>query len=126
MDHSGSIADDHLGAALARWEESARCAAYIFGDALGDPIAEKILAVLRSVPGGLTRTEIREQVFQRNVAATRIKAALALLLRNHLIREGRDDATGGRPACRATPSANTLGFTNQRCRSSCTARAGCR
>jgi hypothetical protein len=100
LDRSRSIADDHLGAALALWEASARCAAYIFGDALGDPIAEKILAAIRSAPSGLTRTEIRAQVFQRNLASPRIKAALTLLLRNHLIREERDDATGGRPACR--------------------------
>jgi hypothetical protein len=100
MDRTGVIADDHLGAALALWEASARCAAYIFGDSLGNPDAERILAALRLAPGGLTRAEIREGVFQRNVSSDRIKAALALLLRNHLIREERDDATGGRPSCR--------------------------
>jgi hypothetical protein len=100
LDRTAVIADDHLGAALALWDASARCAAFIFGDALGDPDAERILAALRPAPGGLTRAEIREQVFQRNVSSDRIKAALELLLRNHLIREERDDATGGRPSCR--------------------------
>lgn len=100
MDRTASIADDHLSAALALWDASARCAAYIFGDSLGNPDAEKILAALRSARKGLTRSEIRERVFQKNAAASRIAAALELLLRNHLIREERDDATGGRPACR--------------------------
>jgi hypothetical protein len=100
LDRRGEIVDDHLLAALALWDASARCAAFIFGDALGSPDAERILAALRLAPAGLTRSEIRERVFQRNVSSARIKAALALLLRHHLIREEHDKATGGRPAWR--------------------------
>jgi hypothetical protein len=101
QDLSVSIAADHLTAALALWDASARCAAYIFGESIGNGGADKILAALRAAaPGGLTRTQIREDVFQRNLPSARIKSALELLLRYHLIREERDDATGGAPAWR--------------------------
>jgi hypothetical protein len=99
LDRQPRIDADHLGAALALWDASARCAAFIFGDSLGSPDAEKIVAALRSAPHGLTRSEIREHVFQRNVSAARIKAALELLLRNNLIREERVETTR-RPAYR--------------------------
>jgi len=93
------IADDHLTAALGLWDASARCAAFIFGDATGNPDADKILTALRAKPEGMTRTEIGSDVFGRNVPSARIKAALSLLIRHHLTREGTE-ATGGRPVCR--------------------------
>jgi hypothetical protein len=99
-DRSAVISDDHLRAALALWDASARCAAYVFGDSLGSPDAEKVLSALRAAPGGLTRSEIRSQVFHRNLSSDRIKAALALLLRHHLVREEVDRNTGGAPSCR--------------------------
>jgi hypothetical protein len=100
LDRTALITDDHLGAALAVWDASARCAAYIFGDALGDANADKILAALKATPGGLTRSEIRSQVFSRNLSSDKIRNALTLLLKNHLVREERDAATGGAPAQR--------------------------
>lgn len=101
MDCQPTIPADHLRAALALWDASARCAAYIFGDALGDPVAEKILAAIRdAAPAGLARNQIREDVLHRNTTAPRIKQALALLLGHALIREERDAATGGAPALR--------------------------
>lgn len=99
VDRRPEIADDHLRAALGLWDASARCAAYIFGESLGYPDADRILAALRATPGGLTRSEIRSGVFHRNARSERIKAALAVLLRHRLIREVTE-ATDGRPACR--------------------------
>ena len=98
-DRRPEIAGDHLTAALGLWDASARCAAYIFGATLGNPDADRILTALRVAPAGLTRSEIRSGVFQRNTTSERIKAALAVLLRSRLILEGTE-ATGGRPACR--------------------------
>jgi hypothetical protein len=90
----------HLLAARALWDASARCASYIFGDTLGDPVAEKILAAIKlASPAGLTRTEIRTGLFQRNLPAARIRAALALLLERGGIREV-PEKTGGRTAHR--------------------------
>ena len=100
LDQTASIADDHLAAALAVWDAADRCAAYIFGDSLGNPDAEKILAALRTEPTGLTRAEIRSKVFSRNKPAAQIKSALALLMQGHLVREYRDEHTGGRDAYR--------------------------
>jgi hypothetical protein len=91
----------HLEAAKALWDASVRCASYIFGDKLGDPTADKLLHALReALPDGLTRKEIRENVFQRNLASARIKAALSLLITSGKVREVKETDTGGRPAHR--------------------------
>jgi hypothetical protein len=100
LDKSTCIMTEHLSAALAVWNASARCAAYIFGESLGDSVAETILDALKARPDGLTRTEIRSEVFKRNVPAPKIKAALARLMTSHLVREERDNGTGGAPAHR--------------------------
>jgi hypothetical protein len=95
------IDECHLLAAQALWDASARCARYIFGDSLCDSYAEKILDALRAAaPKGLTRTEIRADVFQRNLAATRIKDALSLLIASGRVQEVKETNTGGRPAHR--------------------------
>jgi hypothetical protein len=100
-DELAAIGEVHLSAARALWDASARCARYIFGDSLGDPNAEKILRALKEIaPSGLTRKEIREGVFQRNLPAPKIRLALALLIERHMVREVRETSTGGRPAHR--------------------------
>jgi len=60
LDGSSIINVQHLKAALAVWryvEESVR---YIFGSALGNPIADRLLDALRASSTGLTRTKIRD------------------------------------------------------------------
>jgi hypothetical protein len=50
----------HLRAALAFWRYCQASVRYIFGDALGDPVADDLLRTLRQAgPGGMTRTELR-------------------------------------------------------------------
>ena len=84
-----------LVAALAVWEYCEASARFIFGSALGDPVADEILRALR-VADGMTRTEIRD-LFKRNKTAERIGAALELLEQRRLAR--RETAqTEGRPA----------------------------
>jgi hypothetical protein len=101
LDRTAQITDDHLRAALALWSAAARSAAYIWGDRLADPKAELILKALRrATPRGMTRTEISVGVFNRNLPATRIAAALTLLVEARLVRETQDRSTGGRAACR--------------------------
>src|SRR5262249_4250656 len=95
MDRSAVIQAEHLLAALALWDYAERSVYYVFGDCLGDPLADDLLRLLRSCPSGLTRTELRDY-FQRNQPSDRIARALGLLLQHGLARCERKE-TGGRP-----------------------------
>ena len=95
LDEADAIAEQHLRAALALWEYSARSVLHIFGDSTGNPDADAILRALRATPSGLTRTEIRD-LFGRNLPAARIDQALALLL-EHGRAHFEKETTGGRP-----------------------------
>lgn len=92
---------EHLLAALAVWERAAVSARFIFGDAIGDPVADQVLDALRAArPDGITRTGI-SNLLGRHQAAERIGAALALLERRGLARR-ESVQTGGAPAERWT------------------------
>lgn len=97
MDESAIIDRQHLLAALAIWERAESSARYVFGDALGNPVADDILRALRVArQDGLTRTTI-SNLFNRHQTAERIGAGLELLMRRGLARhESRQ--TGGAPA----------------------------
>jgi len=100
LDGSAAIGRPHLKAALALWDYAEASARHIFGEALGDPVADTILGALKADGGGgLTRTEIHG-LFSRNVPASRIGRALAALAAADLARVRRDVETGGRPADR--------------------------
>ena len=79
LDRSLTMKRRHLEAALAVWRYCERSAEIIFGEMLGDPIADDILAALRRVPGGLTRTEING-LFGGHRSSGRIGTALTTLL----------------------------------------------
>jgi hypothetical protein len=96
LDRSPLIGAAHLLAALAFWEYVERSVYHVFGDSLGDPIADELLGLLRCCPAGLTRTDIRDY-FQRNASASRIGRALGLLLQHRLARREAVQ-TGGRPS----------------------------
>ena len=92
---AGQIDLPHLHSALAVWEYCEASAAHIFGDALGDPIADEILRALRHAGAqGMTRTAIRD-LFGRHQSGGRIGAALALLASQGRARRGLHE-TGGR------------------------------
>ena len=93
LDRSPVIRREHLDAALALWGYAFDSAAWIFGSAVGDPLADELLAALARGP--LTRTEIRD-LFGRNQSGTRIDVVLGRLLSDgHLIHWSEE--TGGRP-----------------------------
>src|SRR5262245_24286914 len=96
LDLSAVIRAEHLLAALALWDYCERSVVYVFGDALGDDVADDLLRLLRACPDGLTRTEMRDH-FQRNQPAERIGRALGLLLQHRLARREQVQ-TGGRSA----------------------------
>jgi len=96
LDGSHHIEVDHLEAAHAVWRYCAASAAYIFGDALGDEVADRLLAALRSAgPDGLDGTAQRD-LFARHVSGARLDTARALLVSLGLARTSQVD-TGGRP-----------------------------
>jgi hypothetical protein len=96
LDGSAKVEPEHLAAAVALWEYCEESVEYIFGDRLGDPVADTILTAVRGKAAGLTRTQIRD-LFARNQHAGRIDLALQNLMRANLV-ERQTRATPGRPA----------------------------
>ena len=94
LDGSRTITVDHLLAALALWDYCAASARHVFGDATGDPIADRLLAALRS-NGAMAQSEIVD-LFGRHVGAARLGRAQEELLRSGLVRS-EQEATPGRP-----------------------------
>ncbi len=96
LDRSSLILKEHLLAGLAIWEYCEASAQYVFGDSIGDPLADEIQRALNNRPGGMTRTEI-SNLFKRNKSSNQIERALERLIANgsaFFIRE----ETNGRPA----------------------------
>jgi hypothetical protein len=96
LDMSSEVRPEHLKAALAFWAYAESSVRYIFGDTLGDLVADQILRALATAgDAGLTRTEIRD-LFSRNLSTARISIAL-----EYLLKLGRVvkvcESTGGRP-----------------------------
>ena len=96
LDESALVEEQHLKAALAVWSYCEQSAMYIFGNELGDEVADEIRRCLRvAAPEGLTRTELRD-LFGRHKSAARIGAALAALQERGLVAMRREQ-TDGRP-----------------------------
>jgi predicted ArsR family transcriptional regulator len=78
------------------WRYCDDSARYIFGELLGDPLADEILQLLRATGRqGMTRTEI-SNALGRNIPSARISTVLARLQREHLL-VCQQDTTRGRP-----------------------------
>jgi hypothetical protein len=76
MDKSLVVRPEHLLAALAFWDYAEESARYIFGNASGNPVADRILSALKDAgSAGKTLTEI-SGLFSRHTKATQIHAAL--------------------------------------------------
>lgn len=76
LDQSAFVRVEHLQAALAVWDYCFASARFIFGDATGDAVADRIREALK-VAGeeGMTRTDVRD-LFKRHVSGERIGQAL--------------------------------------------------
>jgi hypothetical protein len=107
MDRSAEIQAPHLLAALALWEYVERSVYFVFGDQLGDPVADDLLRLLRSCPDGLTRSDLTNYL-GRHQSSDRIGRALGLLLQHRLARCERQE-TGGRPAERWFAGSRAMG-----------------
>ncbi len=95
LDASSSIGPPHLLAALAIWRYAADSVRHIFGDAIGDPIADRILEALRGSSAGLSRTEL-SAALGRHAPSQKIAKALGVLERAGRITSSSSQ-TGGRP-----------------------------
>ena len=95
LDQSATIKRVHLESGLVLWEYCEESARYIFGDCLGDPIADEILSALRNTPAGMTKTEIGN-LFGRNKTSAQITRALTELLIAGLARFLNEETNGRR------------------------------
>ena len=66
---------DRMGAVAVRHDSSA----YIFGDTIGDEVADRLLAAVRATLDGLDRTA-QSAMFDRHVSARRLDGARQLLI----------------------------------------------
>lgn len=92
---AAAVQTEHLHAALAFWEYSEASVRHVFGDAVGDPVADTILTALRANPEGLSRTDVNE-LFSGHRDRQDISLSLAALARQGLVRSATQE-TGGRP-----------------------------
>jgi hypothetical protein len=96
LDRSPQIQLPHLEAALAVWDYSVQSVAYIFGDTLGDSVADGIMAFLATKgAAGADRSDIWGH-FGRHLAVGRLQGSLENLLKAGAIREFKEQ-TEGRP-----------------------------
>jgi hypothetical protein len=95
LDKSDVVRKEHLLAAVALWKYCLASAQFIFGGALGDPMADTILQGLRDAPAGLDRTAI-SSLFNRHKSVEEISRALTVLREHGLAKVGppSQDATG--------------------------------
>jgi len=89
LDKSATVGLKHLESAFALWEYSEDCVRFIFGESVGDPMVDKILAGLP-----MDETEIRD-LFGRH-RGPEIDRALTFILTKGM-EKPEPVATGGRP-----------------------------
>lgn len=95
LDRTNTIQPQHLQAALAVVSYCEASTRWIFGDSLGDPVADAILQALRR-QGELSRSAVCD-IMGRHVPRQRIQRALRLLQQWGLA-ECEKQETGGRPS----------------------------
>jgi hypothetical protein len=99
LDCSAVIRLEHPEAALALWRYCEQSALLVFGDRLGDPVADAILSALRgAAEGSLTRSEIN-RLLSGHRRQGEIETALKVLLEAGLV-SIETKTTSGRPVTR--------------------------
>jgi hypothetical protein len=91
---TATITPEHLDAAYAVWRYCDDSARYIFGDLLGDPLADELLRMLRAAGSqGLTWTEIY-RALGCHISSARISTVLARLQWDQLARCQQESPQG--------------------------------
>lgn len=97
LDGARQIGPAHLTAALALFDYAQRSAVWALARSSGDPLAQQINAALKhALPGGLTRTQLRD-LLHRNPTTAQLDRALSELESDGKIKSQRV-LTAGRPA----------------------------
>ena len=96
LDCSPVVRIEHLTAAGWLLDYSEASVRLVFGNALGDPNEEKLLAALKASPDGLTKSQINVNVFGRHKKTVKLAAMLSDLLTQGLIHRKTDPSAGGR------------------------------
>ena len=96
LDCSSIIRQEHMLAALALWEYCEASVRYIFGTAIGDPVADEIIRALKGAPEGLSRTDISNHL-GRHKKSNEINRSLHFLSEEGYITMIMKEDTGGRP-----------------------------
>lgn len=100
LDQSPQIRAPHLQAALTFWDYCTHSVRHVFGDLLGNPVADTIEDALRyAASEGLTRERINN-LFNRNKSAGVLSRALQLLCslgRAHYRKVSKGSTPGARP-----------------------------
>ena len=94
LDLSPVVKTVHLEAALALWDYAEASAFSIFGDNMGDPIADRIITALKQ-RRGLSETEVHDLFDRHNSKA--VSRGLDLLFQAGRIESETLGDTGGRP-----------------------------
>lgn len=80
LDCAQAITADHLLAAAALWDYAERSAAFIFGDKLGDVVADQALAEIQAAgEAGISKTVLTRKLGSHPRDRERLDAALVLL-----------------------------------------------
>ena len=95
LDGAPLVEPPHLEAALAVWRYCEASAYAIFGDLLGDPVADRLFEAIRDAGDEGLDGAGQHAVFGRHVSATRLALARALLESKGLIVTETEE-TGGR------------------------------
>jgi hypothetical protein len=97
LDNSVLVEPVHHYAAMALWDYCEQSARWIFGTRMGDKNADRILFALQQAGSvGMTKTEISEQVFNRNLSSDALGDAL-MLLHQSGVASFTKEVTGGAP-----------------------------
>lgn len=97
LDGAAQIDAKHIQAAAALWKYSRATAAHVFGDRLGDQVADRLLVALRQAgPSGLDRAA-QAAALGKHVTAGQLDVAAERLTSLSLAAEPRTESTGGRP-----------------------------
>ena len=93
LDLSNIIRLEHLSAGLALWGYCEHSARYIFGQSLGDPLADEIKRVLDDTHEGMTRTELNGH-FKHHKKAEQLDRAINVLIANGMVFKTKKKTTG--------------------------------
>ena len=108
----------HLKAALELWAYCVRSIDFIFGDRLGDPDADQLMAALEEAGlEGLSQSKIQRKVFGNHKDADSLNILLRRMVRSGLIRRVQKKPKSGGPVASmwfidTPPPANNANYAN--------------